>query len=101
MGGRLRSMEKFSGRNLEKFRNGSKGVHGINEWLGKVYRPLFDLPGAFKTAVDAAFTQAKSDGVTILEMSMDVFMGRLFNIRPEEIVSEFNASHRDIAPGID
>jgi adenosine deaminase len=101
MGGRLRSMEKFSGKELEKFRNGTKGVHGINEWLGKVYRPLFDLPGAFKAAVDAAFIQAKSDGVTVLEMSMDAFMGRLFNIRPEEVVSTFTASHRTIAPGID
>lgn len=101
MGGRLRSMEKFSGRKLEKFRNGTKGVHGINEWLEKVYRPLFDLPGAFKVAVDAAFIQAKSDGVTILEMSLDALMGRLFNIRPEEVVSTFIASHRTIAPGID
>jgi adenosine deaminase len=101
MGGRLRSMEKFSGKNLEKFRNGAKGVSGINEWLEKVYRPLFDMPGAFKAAVDAAFYQAKSDGVTVLEMSMDAFMGRLFNIRPEEVVSTFTASHRAIAPGID
>ncbi len=101
MGGRLRSMEKFSGRNLEKFRTGTKGVHGINEWLGKVYRPLFDLPGAFNAAVDAAFIQAKSDGVTVLEMSMDAFMGRLFNIRPEEVVSTFTAAHQAIAPGID
>ena len=101
MGGRLRSMEKFSGRKLEKFRNGTKGVHGINEWVQKVYRPLFDLPDAFKVAVDAAFTQAKSDGVTVLEMSMDAFMGRLFNIRPEEVVSTFIASHQAIAPGID
>jgi adenosine deaminase len=101
MGGRLRSMEKFSGRKLEKFRNGIKGVHGINNWLEKVYRPLFDLPGAFKVAVDAAFIQARSDGVTVLEMSMDAFMGRLFNIRPEEVVSTFIASHQAIAPGID
>jgi len=101
MGGRLHTMERFSGKELEKFRNGTKGVHGINEWLGKVYRPLFDLPGAFKAAVDAAFIQAKSDGVTVLEMSMDAFMGRLFNIRPEEVVSTFTTSHRAIAPGID
>jgi len=101
MGGRLQSMEKFSGMTLEKFRNGAKGVHGINAWLGKVYRPFFDIPGAFKAAVDAAFIQAKSDGVTILEMSMDAFMGRLFNIRPEEVVSTFTDSHRTIAPGID
>jgi adenosine deaminase len=101
MGGRLRMMEKFSGIKLEKFRNGDNGIHGINVWLGKVYRPLFELPGAFKAAVDAAFVQAKSDGVRVLEMSMDAFMGRLFNIRPEEIVSTFAASHQAIAPEID
>jgi adenosine deaminase len=101
MGGRLSSMEKFSGRKLEKFRDGKKGVHSINEWIGKVYRPLFDIPGIFKSAVDAAFTQAKSDGVTVLEMSMDAFMGRLFNIRPEEIVATFTSSHKALAPKID
>ncbi len=101
MGGRLSSMEKFSGNKLEKFRNGAQGVHGINEWLENVYRPLFNLPGAFKAAVDAAFIQAKSDGVTVLEMSMDAFMGRLFNIKPEEVVSTLTASHQTIAPEID
>ena len=101
MGGRLRSMEKFSGRNLEKFRAGAKGVQGINEWRENVYRPLFDLPGAFKAAVDAAFHQAKSDGVTDLEMSMDVFMGRLFNLRPAEVISTFKASHQATDQWID
>jgi adenosine deaminase len=94
-------MEKFTGNKLEKFRNGAQGIHGINEWLENVYRPLFNLPGAFKAAVDAAFIQAKSDGVTVLEMSMDAFMGRLFNIKPEEVVSTLTASHQTIAPEID
>lgn len=97
----MRSMEKFTGNKLEKFRNGAQGIHGINEWLENVYRPLFNLPGAFKAAVDAAFIQAKSDGVTVLEMSMDAFMGRLFNIKPEEVVSTLTASHQTIAPEID
>ncbi|MCX6245603.1 MAG: adenosine deaminase [Bacteroidetes bacterium] len=101
MGGRLRSLEKFYGKKLEPFRNGRRGVHGINEWLGNVYRPVFEKPGAFKAAVDAAFIQAKSDGVTLLEMSMDAFMGRLFNIQPLEVVSTFTESHRTIAPEID
>ena len=101
MGGRLRSMDKFSGRRLEQFMAGGKGVQDINAWLGKVYRPLFDLPGAFHAAVDAAFIQARSDGVTVLEMSMDAFMGRLFNIKPEEVVSAFTASHKAIASGIE
>ena len=101
MGGRLRSLERFYGKKLEPFRNGRKGVHGINDWLGKVYRPVFDKPGAFRAAVDAAFIQAKSDGVTLLEMSMDAFMGRLLNIQPSEVVSTFTESHRIFAPEID
>jgi hypothetical protein len=101
MGGRLRSMEKFSGRKLERFGKGDKGVAGINEWLRDVYRPLFDLPGAFKAAVDAAFLQAKSDGVTVLEMSMDAFMGRLFNLRPDEIIATFKAAHVASGPWLD
>lgn len=101
MGGRLRSMEKFIGRDLEKFSDGTKGVHGINEWLGKVYRPLFEIPGVFKAAIDAAFTQARSDGVTVLEMSMDALIGRMFNLRPEQIISMFTESHKTIAPEID
>ncbi len=100
MGGRLHGMEKFTGNKLEKFRNGAQGVRGINEWLEHVYRPLFDLPGAFKAAVDAAFMQARSDGVTLLEMSMDAFMGKMFRIRPEEIVSTLSGSHHHIAPSI-
>jgi adenosine deaminase len=101
MGGRLKSMEKFSGNKLEKFRIGHLGVSGINQWLEKVYRPLFNIPGAYKAAVDAAFLQAKSDGVTVLEMSIDAFMARLFNIKPEEVVSTLKTSHQEIAPEID
>ncbi|MGA3012459.1 MAG: hypothetical protein ABSD71_00350 [Bacteroidales bacterium] len=101
MGGKLKSMEKFLGNKLEKFKNGSQGVMGINYWLENVYRPLFNIPGAFKAAVDAAFIQAKSDGVSILEMSVDAFMARLFNIKPEEVASTLTASHKAIAPEID
>jgi adenosine deaminase len=101
MGGRLRSMELFSGRKLEKFMNGESGIHGINEWLKRVYRPLFEFPGAFKAAVGAAFIQAKSDGIVVLEMSMDALLGKLFNIEPEEVVSTLIESHQIIAPEID
>jgi adenosine deaminase len=101
MGGRLKSMEKFMGQKLEKFNSGHKGILGINEWLGSVYRSVLNQEGAFKAAIDAAFIQAKADGVTVLDMSMDAVMGRMFNIQPEEIVSTLKNSHKRIAPEID
>lgn len=101
MGGRLKEIEKFYGRKLEKFRLGNKGVEGINEWIVSVYRPVFTVPGAFRAASEAAFLQAKSDGVTVLEMSVDVTIGRLFHILPENVISILREAHRTIAPEID
>jgi len=101
MGGRLKSIVKFSGKPIEKFSDGASGVLGINKWLGTIYRPVLELPGAFQAAVEAAFTQAKHDGVTVLEMSMDAFMGRMFNISPEDVISTFAEVHKAIAPDID
>jgi adenosine deaminase len=101
MGGRLRRLEKFYGKKLEPFRRGDEGIQGINNWLGEVYRPVLDKPGAFKAAVSAAFLQAKSDGVTVLEMSMDAYMSRLLRLQPVEVVSVFRESHRAIAPEIE
>ncbi len=101
MGGRLKLMEKFYGRKLEKFHFGNEGIEGINAWIGKVYHPVFELPGALKAAVEAAFFQARSDGIRVLEMSIDVTLGRLLNMHPENVVSILKDAHQSIAPEID
>jgi adenosine deaminase len=100
-GGKLKSLEKFCGRKLEKFSEGKDGVRGINTWIGRVFRPVMEQPGVMKAAIEAAFQQAKSDGVTVLEMSIDLHLGRLFNFSPEEIISFLKTAHKEIAPGID
>lgn len=101
LGGRLKQIEKFYGRRLDRFHFGERGVEGINEWIGQVYRPVLDQPGAFQAAVEAAFFQARSDGVSVLEMSIDVLLGQLFNILPENIIAILKESHQKIAPDID
>jgi adenosine deaminase len=101
MGGRLRTMEKFYGIKMERFKAGKKGILGINEWIVNVYRPMLERPFIFENAMKAAFMQAKHDGVTILEMSIDINMGRLLNISPAKIVETLENVHKSIAPGID
>ena len=98
LGGRLKQMEKFSGTRLEKFRLGEKGIEGINEWIGSVYRPVIERPGAFAAAVEAAFLQAKSDGVNILEMSIDLNLGRIFQLLPRQVITILKKTHKRIAP---
>ncbi len=101
MGGRLSHLEKAVGKKIERFRNGAEGIHGINKWIAHHYRDLLLLPGTFEKAIEGAFLQAKSDGITVLEMSMDVFMPRLFNIPPETVISTLKQKHAEIAPEID
>jgi adenosine deaminase len=45
--------------------------------------------------------QAKRDGVTILEMSIDVSLGRLLNLSPQKMIEAVDHAHKSIAPDID
>ena len=57
-------------------------------------------PGAFEQGVRAAFMQAESDGVTVLEMSIDLYLGKMLNIPASEIIATVDKLHREIAPEI-
>lgn len=100
MGGRRTRLEKFYGKKIPEFSYGQKGIHGINEWIATHFRPVLEKEGSFEAAVEAAFLQAKSDGVTVLEMSIDIFFGRLFNISPERIINTLKQYHKSTAPDI-
>ena len=102
MGGKLRSMEKFYGEKLQKFKAGKEGILDINNWLANVYRPVLQKEGAFENGVRAAFMQAVSDGITALEMSIDLYIvGNFLNISPKQIITIVEQAHHDIAPGMD
>lgn len=101
MGSRSGQLEKLTGQKIQRFKGGKKGIPGINEWIDKEFRPLLQRPGIFEKAVEAAFLQAKSDGITMLEMSMDVFFGKLFNISAEKVIKTLAYYHKTVSPGID
>jgi len=102
MGGRLSSIEKFYGKKLERFKPNTGSIQELNQWIAKVYRPVFlEHPEAFRFAVEAAFSQARYDGITILEMSIDIGFGSVFQIKPHAIVGILKDAHKTIAPEID
>jgi adenosine deaminase len=59
------------------------------------------LPGAFEKSVEAAFIQARFDGVTRLEMSIDVTFGSMFNVSAGRMVEVLKHFHQTVAPDID
>ena len=101
MGGRLQTMGKICGTKLERFKAGNQGILDINQWISNVYRPLLVQPIVFENAMKAAFLQAKHDGVTLLEMSIDVYIGQLLKISPGEIITILERIHNTIAPEIE
>lgn len=101
LGGRPGVLDRFNGEKLKPFRADTMGIEPLNRWIGEVYAPFMRRPGAFEKAVEAAFMQAKHDGIRILEMSMDGFFGSLFNVSPERAVNTMKHFHSQISPEID
>lgn len=101
LGGKRSVIEKHLGRKLTPFRAKTHGIGDLNHWIGTEFRPFFELPDAFEKAVEAAFIQAKYDGVTKLEMSLDVLFGNIFGVSAERIVNTLKFYHQAVAPDID
>ena len=101
LGGKRSVIESYYGKKLERFKAVEPGIGDLNNWIGKVFRPFFELEGAFEKSVEAAFIQAKTDGVTRLEMSIDVYYSTLFNKTPDRVVATLKKVHQSVAPGID
>lgn len=101
MGGRREMMETLVGCSIPRFSYGNEGVSGINRWIMESYAPLFQRSTAFENGIRAAFLQAKSDGVTVLEMSVDAGYGLFFRLTPFEIVDILKRVHEEIGPEIE
>ncbi|MEI7723822.1 MAG: adenosine deaminase [Bacteroidota bacterium] len=101
LGGKRSVIEKHLGKNMLPFKATQSGIADLNRWIGKEFRPFFELPDAFEKGVEAAFVQAKFDGVTRLEMSIDVLFGTIFNVSPQRMVAALKFYHQTIAPDID
>lgn len=82
------------------FREGKEGIAGLNRWIGREFRPFMERPGGFGRGVEAAFLQAVSDGVTRLEMSIDVLFGEMFGLTPGRVMEVLEQVHRTSAPQV-
>jgi len=101
LGGKRAYIEHYYGKKLAPFYATAVGIHDMNRWIRDVYKPFLSLPGAFERAVEAAFIQAKQDGITVLEMSIDVMFGKMFNVSDERVVKTLDRCHKTLAPELD
>ena len=73
----------------------------MDAWSGKYIGDHFNSPDGRRLLIEAAFAQAKEDGVTVLEIGEDVWgLGEFFHNDIEELISAFQEANDRIAPEI-
>ena len=83
----------------------TKPIHSMDEmhaWCSRYLTSFFDTTEGRCMLIKAAFSQAKEDGVTILEIGEDVWgLAAFFHGNIEELVAAFETAHQEIAPEIE
>jgi adenosine deaminase len=101
LGLRHEEVERIYGKPLPRFRYRGNGILDLNGWIIHTYFPVFAKPGAFEAIARAAFMQARADGVTLLEMSIDAGLGFMLGIPPAKVAEILDAAHREVAPEVE
>lgn len=83
----------------------SKPLTSMNEmdtWSAKSIGNRFNSPEGRKLLIEAAFVQAKHDGVNVLEIGEDVWgLGEFFHNDIAELIDAFQEANNRIAPEIE
>lgn len=102
LGGSRKFLRDYSGKDIQPIK---KPIHSIDEmhtWNSVNLGGNYETAEGRRVLIRAAFSQAKEDGVTILEIGEDVWgLGEFFHGNIEELVTAFETAHREIAPEIE
>ena len=102
LGGSRKYLHEHKGVNIEPI---IKPLHSMDEmhaWNEKNIGQVFNSPVGRRLLINAAFAQAKEDGVSILEIGEDVWgLGEFFHGDIDELVAAFETANQEIAPEIE
>lgn len=101
LGGNLSYFEILHGKKIDRLNNKINSIEEMESWVGKHFIPLIEGVNGFEKAIEAAFVQAKSDGVTVLQMSIDVYFRYHYNGSVDQLINKLKNIHLKFAPEID
>ncbi len=102
LGGSRRFLFEHSGSDIRPLKDPIHSMYEMHTWNSKNLGDRFETPEGRRLLIRAAFTQAKEDGVTVLEIGEDVWgLGAFFHGDIEELVAAFETAHQEIAPEIE
>ena len=101
LGGNLSYFEILHGKKIDRLNNKINSIEEMESWVGKHFIPLIEGVNGFEKAIEAAFVQAKSDGVKVLQMSIDVYFRYHYNGSVDQLINVLKNIHMKFAPEID
>ena len=102
LGGSRRFLLEHTGKDIQPLKSPLGSMDEMHAWNAQNIGADFETPEGRRMLIRAAFSQAKEDGVTVLEIGEDVWgLGEFFHGNIEELVDAFEAAHREIAPKIE
>lgn len=102
LGGSRKYIERKIGYKIEPIKKVLKSMNEMHGWGNENLGDRFNTREMRKLLIEAAFVQAKEDGVSILEIGEDVWgLGEFFSNDIDELIDAFKTANRCIAPNIE
>ena len=102
LGGSREYLYNKTGYEIESIEAPLKSMSEMDVWSSKYIGSSFNSPEGRKLLIAATFEQAKSDGVTVLEIGEDVWgLGEFFDNDIEKLIYSFQEANAVIAPEIE
>ena len=101
LGGSREYIFNKSGHKINPITKPLNSMSEMDEWSGKYIGDHFNSPDGRRLLIEAAFAQAKADGVTVLEIGEDVWgLGEFFHNDIGELIAAFQEANEKIAPEV-
>lgn len=99
LGGSREYILQKTGHDIQPITRPLASMREMDGWNGRYIGRHFDSPQGRKFLIEAAFIQAKADGVTLLEIGEDVWgLGEYFDNDVGKLIYTFQAINDRIAP---
>jgi len=102
LGGNREYIKKVTGIDIPYFEGVLSSMEDMHSWNNKYIGEKFDSSEMRKLLIEATFYQAKTDGVTVLEIGEDVWgLSKYFGNDIDLLIDAFYSAHKKIAPDIE
>lgn len=99
-GGSIEVLEEWVGIKLKRPPEVYNDLNSMLQWFNAEIAPYFKGKWGYEKKTEAAFIQAKEDGVKLLKMSIDVKSSILYKNSVDKLTEKINKIHQEVAPNI-